>query len=241
MFDLIQAGKMDDLEWAVVSLDWCTAEKHNEYRQLDVFNRAVKGIRAAIMRNIKVAISSVVTRENFSQMEEMCKFAYKLHAMIELLPCEDIIREQKGDEHAVENIEKYIPDLHEYAEEIRRLTKIYPNLTTDTITAAIIEAGGFGHQSLLHCMSAQSYIFIRYNGDYVLPCKIHPVLSIDVKKHRLYSAYYSNEVREIMVKHDTFPFCDGCRLGCAITASTSARWTTLYEKYLKAFLNGNLF
>ena len=34
------------LEWAVVSLDWMTAEKHNEYRQLDVFNRAVKGIRA---------------------------------------------------------------------------------------------------------------------------------------------------------------------------------------------------
>jgi len=214
LYDMIKDGRLDGLEWIMVSLDWPMAEMHNKYRAIDVFDRAIKGIRAAVLRRKIVLISMVVTKENFKHMEDMCKLARSLGAIIEILPCEDIIREMDEKDHVVEEIDSFIPDLHEYAEEIRRLNHIYPNLITDTVTAMIIEAGGFGYQNVLHCTTAESYIFIRYNGEYVLPCKIHPIFKVDVKKRSLYDVYHSAEARKIMDKKDTFPFCKGCRLGC---------------------------
>lgn len=174
-------------------------------------------------------------------MEDMCKMARELGAMLEMLPCEDIIQEMNDEEPVVNEIESFIPDLHYWAKEIRRLNRIYPNLLTDDVTAMVIEAGGFGNQEILHCTTAESYLFVRYNGEFVLPCKLHPILRVDVKKHSLYDAYYSVEARKIMDQKDYFPFCKGCRIGCGIATSIPSNWSTVYEKYIKGFLNGNMF
>ena len=241
LYDLIKDGKIDDIEWIMVSVDWPDAEHHDKYRGIKVFDRAIKGIKAAVKERKQTLISMVVTKENAHLMEEMCKFATDLGCMIEMLPCEDIIREQEDNLHIVDDIESFIPDLDEYANEIRRLEKIYPRLITDSVTAGIVEAGGFGNQELLHCISAQAYIFIKSNGEMVFPCKIHPLLKVNVLKIDPYDAYYSAEAKKIMDIGDSFPFCKGCRLGCAIATSIPAHWATLYQKYMKAFFNGNFF
>lgn len=241
LYDMIKAGQLDGAEIIIVSLDWPDAEHHDKYRQIQVFDRAIKGIRAAILEHKHIWISMVVTKDNMPYMEEMCKFTHKLGAMIEMLPCEDIIREMDDEEHVVDDIDSYIPDLKEWAKEVRRLMDIYPNLTTDTVTISVIEGGGFGNQDLLHCVMSEAYIFIRYNGEYVLPCKIHPIWKVDVIKHSLYKAYYSVEAKKIMKMEDKFPFCLGCRLGCGIATSIPRNISTVYEKYVKAFLNGNFF
>jgi MoaA/NifB/PqqE/SkfB family radical SAM enzyme len=241
LYDLIKANKLKNLDWILISIDWPDAERHDRNRHLPVFDRAIKGIKVAKAKGIKVIISTVITKESLPYMEDMCKFAQNINCMIKLLPCEDIIRDQKEDSHFVNDINDIIPDLHQYAEEIRRLEKNYPNLMTERMSASIIEAGGFGYQTILHCMSAQVYINIRYNGFIVFPCKIHPLLSVDIRKKSVFDVYYSKEAREIMLKRDSYPFCKGCRLGCAITASMSNRWATLYEKYLRTFFKGNFF
>jgi MoaA/NifB/PqqE/SkfB family radical SAM enzyme len=238
--DMIKSGKLNNVEWIMVSIDWPDAEHHDKYRGIKVFDRAMAGIRAAVLERKQVLISTVITNENIHHMETMVKIARKLDCMIELLPVEDIIREQEGSVHVVDNIDGMIPDLHEYAEEIRRLEKIYPNLVTDVVTASIIEAGGFGNQKLLHCNTASTYIFVKSSGEMVYPCKIHPLLKVNVKKLSPYDVYHSIEVRNIQKKRDSFPFCKGCRLGCAIATSIPSRWSTLYLKYMKAFFNGNL-
>ncbi|MHA1794597.1 MAG: radical SAM protein [Promethearchaeota archaeon] len=240
LYQLIKTQKFKDVELIMVSLDWPFAEKHDQYRGIPIFKQTIKGIRAAVLERKIVIISMVITKENLPYMEEMSKLAQKLGAMIEMLPCENIIREQDTP-HIVDDIFSFIPDLHKYAAEIRRLVKIYPNIITDTISADIIEAGGFGYQNLLHCVSARAFIVINYKGEVVLPCKIHPVLRVNVKKYPLCDVYHSYEAKQIMDMKDGFPFCKGCRLGCAIATSIPTRWATLYEKYIRAFINGNLF
>lgn len=238
--DHVLSGRFNNVEWVMVSLDWPDAQKHDKYRGVSLFDQAVKGIKALVLQKKVALISMVVTPENLPFMEDMVKFAYNLGAIIEMLPCENIIREQ-DTAHQVKSIEEYIPDLHQYAQEIHRLNAIYPNLITDNVTANIIKAGGFGNQNLLHCVSARSFLVINYHGEVVFPCKIHPILKIDVTKHSLYDVYHSYEARKIMDMKDGFPFCKGCRLGCAIATSIPTRWATLYEKYIKCFFNGNLF
>jgi MoaA/NifB/PqqE/SkfB family radical SAM enzyme len=241
LYDWLKAGKLNAVEWIMVSIDWPDPSHHNDYRKLEVYERALQGIRAAVLEKKQTLISMVVTKENIGQMEEMCKLAFSLGCMIEMLPCEDIIREQEENDFAVQEINHYLPDLHQWADEIRRLVQIYPNVITDTGTAAILEAGGFGYQNLLHCVASEAYINVRYNGEMVFPCKIHPILRVNVKERSPYDVYYSKEAREIMDKKDSFPFCKGCRLGCAVAASIPTRLDTLYEKYVRAFFNGNFF
>ncbi len=240
LYELIQSGELRDVELIMVSLDWPDAENHNRYRGIKIFDKVIRGIRAAVLARKAVVVSMVVTKENIGYMETMCQFTRKLGTMIEILPCEDIIREENSA-HTVATINEFIPDLHEYAEKIRYLGKIYPNLLTDPFTAQIIEAGGFGNQNLLHCVSAKAFLVIHYTGEIVFPCKIHPVLKIDVRNRSIHEIYHSYEVKRIMDMQDSFPFCKGCRLGCAIATSVPTRWATLYQKYIRAFFNGNLF
>ena len=227
LYEHVKSGEFNAVEWVMVSLDWPDAEHHDKYRGIPLFDQAVKGIKALVLERKHVIISTVATTENISHMEEMCHFAHSLGAMIEILPCEDIIREQ-DTVHTVLQLDQYIPDLHQYANEIRRLIKIYPNLTTDNVTLDIIEAGGFGYQNLLHCESAKSFLVINYKGEVVFPCKIHPILKINVKNRSLYDVYHSYEARKIMDMKDKFPFCKGCRIGCAIATSIPTRWPTLF-------------
>ena len=237
----IISGELDGAEWIMVSIDWPDAERHDKYRRIKVFDRAIRGIKAARRAGKIIIISTVVTKENIVIMDEMVKLAKDLDALIELLPCEDIIREQEGESHVVDEIDTYIPDIGQWAEEIRRLSKHNPHLITDTITTQIIEAGGFGNQDLLHCVMAQSFLTIKYNGEMIFPCKIHPILKVNVKDKRLWDVYYSSEAKKIIDMKDGFPFCKGCRLGCAIATSIPTRWSTVYEKYIKAFMKGMFF
>ncbi len=239
--NLLEQGKLEDMEWIMVSIDFPDAERHDENRGIKVFDRAVRGIKAAVKLGKLVVISTVVTKDNIQYMEEMCKLAMKWGTMIELLPCEDIIREQEEEAHVVDEAKSFIPDLGRWADEIRRLSSIYPNLTTDKITASVVEAGGFGNQDLLHCVVAKSFIMIGYNGELLLPCKIHPLLKIDVTNTPVDEVYNTYEARRIMDIGDGFPFCKGCRLGCAIATSIPEHWNTVYEKYVKAFFNGVFF
>lgn len=251
---LCREGKLNDLVFCMVSVDFPTAEMHDENRGIKVFDRAVKGIKAATKLGIQVLISCTVTKNSIQYMEEMCKFALKHRCMIELLPCENIIREVSDIELEVQDIEeKYVPDLGEWASEIRRLKQKYPNLTTDPLTARVIENGGFGHDQefklrhrmfsweveFIPCHVASAYLFVKYNGDVVFPCKLHPILSVSALKYPIEKIYHAPEVREIQRKLDHFPFCKGCRLGCAISTSFPFYWSTLFAKYLSAFARGN--
>jgi MoaA/NifB/PqqE/SkfB family radical SAM enzyme len=238
---LALSGKLKHLEIAMVSIDFPNAELHDEYRGIKVFDRGLKGIRTFKKLGGKVLISSTVTKDSLPYMEEMCKLALKHRCMIEMLPCENLVREVFDRKLEVEDIdEKYVPDLHEWADNIRKLIQKYPNLTTDEITAQIIEKGGFQNQKY-KCWVASSYVFVKFNGDVVYPCKIHPLLSYSALKYPINKIYHSPDVIDIQKKKDGFPFCKDCRLGCAITTTIPMYLKSLWQKYFKLYLRGNLF
>ena len=240
-----------NMEMLMVSIDRPERELHDEYRGIKVFDRAVRGIDKAIQAGIKVIISNVVTKETLSEMENMCKFAKLHNCMIELLPCENIVRELSNSNVEVQNIEEeFVPDINKWASEIRRLIPKYSNLTTDHVTTQFIQNGGFQNNknniwwfrnSKLPCYVATSYLFIRYNGEVLFPCKLHPIYNINILKYPIEKVYNTIEIQEVRRKLDTYDFCKGCRLGCAITNSETMVWWAVYEKYLKAFFKGNLF
>lgn len=251
---LVKDGTLKNLETCMVSLDFPTAELHDKYRGIKVFDRAIKGIQAARKIGIKVVISCTITKESLPFMEDMCKLATKLHCTLEMLPCENIVREVLDKSLEVENIEeKFVPNLYEWGKNILYLRKKYPNLSTDKLTVRFITNGGFGMNqkfglkqkyliwflTYIPCYVASSYIFVRYNGDIVYPCKIHPILSVSAIKYPVDRIYHTFEVKKIQAMLDKYPFCKGCRLGCALATSLAFCWSGVWGKYLLSFFKGN--
>ncbi len=245
MPELLKKGKLNVLDYMLISLDYPNAEKHDNMRGLKIYDKAIETIKLAKKRDIKTIISTVVMKDNLSQLDEICALAGNQGCSIELYPCENIIRDFGKNIYQVNAIQELIPDLSQWAKKIRSLKLKYNNILTDPVSIDIIEKGGFGgncnpYQQILRCHVAETLLFIRYDGFVDFPCKIHPLISFDIFKHPLTEIYNIQEVREIMKKHDDFDFCDGCRLGCAIVSSMAVRWKTLYMKYIKPAISGQL-
>lgn len=236
--------KLEGLDFILTSLDYPTAEMHDKSRGIKVFDKVIESIDIANKKDIKVIISTVVMKDNLPLLEDICELAEELDCSIELYPAEDIIWDISGKSYRVDHIQELIPDLTIWANKIRDLRTKFNNILTDPISIEIVAKGGFGgipkHQDILRCHVAETYMFIRHNGYIDYPCKINPILSFNPFNHSLLKVHNSKEVKEIMNKHDNFDFCGGCRLGCAIMASIPTKFKTLYAKYVRGYLSGNL-
>ena len=242
---LKEKSRLEGLDYILLSLDYPTAELHDKKRGIKVFDRVMETIALSNKRDISVIISTVVMKDNIQFLENICELAENLNCSIELFPCEDIIRDHRNFQYKINNIEDMIPDLSVWAKLLHSLRSKYKNILTDPISINVVEKGGFGgapeyYQTSLRCHVAEAYLFVRYDGFIDYPCKIHPVKSFNALKETINNIYYSSEVREIMKQHDTYVFCDQCRLGCAIASSLPTTWKTLYAKYIQGYLKGNL-
>lgn len=242
---LFKDHNLEGLDYILLSLDYPKAELHDKMRGIKVFDKVLESIKLANKNDIKPIISTVVMKDNLKYLENMCELAENLNCSIEIYPCEDIIRDYPENSYQIDNIHDLIPEISIWANLMRSLRKQYKNILTDPISIEVVEKGGFGgyplyHQETLRCHVAEAYIFISHDGYVHYPCKIHPISSFDALKHSLHNIYYSKEVKDIMKKHDSYNFCENCRLGCAIASSIPTRWKTVYSKYIKGFLDGNL-
>ncbi|MFW9894209.1 MAG: radical SAM protein [Candidatus Thorarchaeota archaeon] len=242
---LLKEHRLEGLDYVLLSLDYPKAKLHDLRRGIKVYDKVIESIKLSIKNEIKPIISMVVMKDNIDYIQDMCNLAESLNSSIEIYPCEDIIRDYPEHSYQIEGIENLIPNIAVWAEKIRSLRKQYKNILTDPISIEVVEKGGFGgypsyHQKILRCHVAESYIFISHDGLIHYPCKIHPIMSINALVHPISSIYKSTEASGIMKNHDNYDFCDHCRLGCAIASSIPTRWKTVYAKYIKGFLDGNL-
>lgn len=242
---LFKNHKFEGLDYILFSLDYPKAELHDKMRGIKVFDKVIESIKFANKYDIKPIISTVVMNDNLKYLENMCELAENLNCSIEIYPCEDIIRDYPGNRYQIDNIYDLIPDVPIWANIMRSLRRQYKNILTDPISIKVIENGGFGgypsyHQKTLRCHVAEAYIFISHDGYVHYPCKIHPITSFNTLKYPLRNIYYSKKVKDIKKRHDSYNFCEHCRLGCAIASSIPTRWRTVYSKYIKGFLDGNL-
>jgi len=242
---LFKEHKIEGLDYILLSLDYPTAELHDKMRGIKVFDRVIDSIKLANRNDIKVIISTVVMKDNLHHLDNICQLAENLGCSIELYPCEDIIRDYPNGRYQIQNIDEMIPDVSVWANQIRLLRKKYKNILTDLISVEVVENGGFGgypqyNQKILRCHVAEAYLFISHDGFIKYPCKIHPLVSFNALKFPLSTIYNSHKVKEIMKMHDNYKFCQSCRLGCAIASSIPTRWKTVYAKYIKGFIEGNL-
>ena len=238
-------GKIQGLDYLLLSLDYPFKEQHNQTRGIKVFDRVMETINLANQRDIKVIISTVVMKENFQYLRKICELAEALNCSIEIFPCENIIRDFPKKRYIVKDVDNLIPNLSLWASSVDDLRKDFKNILTDPISVAVVQRGGFGgspnhNQDLMRCHVAEAYLFIRYDGVIDFPCKIHPIKSFNALEIPLSKIYNSLEVREIMNKHDDYEFCEKCRLGCAIASSMPARWKTLASKFIMGYFRGNL-
>ncbi|MFW9971123.1 MAG: radical SAM/SPASM domain-containing protein [Candidatus Odinarchaeota archaeon] len=242
---LFKEQKIRGLDYVLLSLDYPTAELHDKIRGIKTFDRVIESIKLAKLNDIKPIISTVVMKDNIHLLDEICELSERLGCSIELYPCEDIIRDFPNKSYQISTIQDLIPEISLWAELIRTLRKKYKNILTDLISVDVVENGGFGgyptfFQKTLRCHVAEAYLFISHDGFINYPCKIHPILSFNALKYPISSIYNSPKVKEIMKMHDNYNFCNNCRLGCAIVSSIPTRWKTVYSKFIKGFLEGNL-
>jgi MoaA/NifB/PqqE/SkfB family radical SAM enzyme len=242
---MFKEHKFEGLDYILLSLDYPNAEQHDKTRGLKVFDRVLESIILANKHDIKPIISTVVMKDNIHYLKDMCVLAERLNCSIELYPCEDIIRDYSDQSYQIENIHDIIPDISKWANQMQILRKQFKNILTDPVSIEVVKSGGFGgypsyHQKILRCHVAEAYLFISHDGFIHYPCKIHPINSFNALKYPIRHIYHSKEVTEIMKMHDNYDFCDNCRLGCAIASSIPTRWKTVYSKYIKGFLDGNL-
>jgi MoaA/NifB/PqqE/SkfB family radical SAM enzyme len=242
---MFKEHKFEGLDYILLSLDYPKAEQHDKTRGLKVFDRVLESIILANKHDIKPIISTVVMKDNLHYLKDMCELAERLNCSIELYPCEDIIRDYSDQSYQIENIRDIIPDISKWANQMQILRKQFKNILTDPVSIEVVKSGGFGgypsyHQKILRCHVAEAYLFISHDGFIHYPCKIHPINSFNALKYPIRHIYHSKEVTEIMKMHDNYDFCDNCRLGCAIASSIPTRWKTVYSKYIKGFLDGNL-
>jgi len=241
---LLKKKLLCGLDYILLSLDFPVPELHDKMRGIDVYKKVIKSIELAHSQNINVIISTNVMKSNLKYLPEICELAKRLDCSIELYPCENIIRCYNGRKYKAEKVEELIPNLHLWAKIIKRLYEDYKNVITDFFSIDTIEKGGFGgdpkYQHTLRCHVAEAYLFVRHNGFIDFPCKINPLISFNALKYPLSSIYRSSKVINIMKKHDSYDFCDHCRLGCALASSMTANWSTIYEKYIKNIFRGNL-
>jgi MoaA/NifB/PqqE/SkfB family radical SAM enzyme len=242
---LFKEHKIQGLDYILLSLDYPTSELHDKMRGLKVFDRVIESIKLANKNDIKPIISTVVMRDNIHLLDDICELSEKMGCSIELYPCEDIIRDFPNKSYNIQDIQDMIPEVSVWANLIRVMRKKYHNILTDSISVEVVEKGGFGgfpryHQNILRCHVAEAYLFISHDGLMNYPCKIHPIVSYDALKYPISSIYNSNKVKEVMKMHDNYPFCNNCRLGCAIVSSIPTRWKTVYAKFIKGFLEGKL-
>jgi len=236
--------KFEGLDFILTSIDYPTAEMHDRFRGIKLFDKVIEAINLANKKNIKVIISTVVMKGNLGFLEDICELAENLDCSIELYPCEDILWNVSDQILKVENVQELIPNLSQWANKIRDLRTKFRNILTDPISLDIIENGGFGgtpyYQDILRCNVAKNYMFIRHDGFIEFPCKLHPAKRFNVLNHSFSEIYKSKEVRDIMKLHDDYDFCKGCRLGCAVVSSLPSSWYALYSKYVRGFFSGNL-
>ena len=238
-------GQLEGLDYILLSLDYPNAELHNKMRGIKVFDKAIETIHLANKKDIKVIISTVVMNDNIHLLDSLCELAENYNCSIELFPCEDIIRDYPDNSYHISEVKNLIPNLSVWANLILKLRETYKNILTDPISIAMVERGGFGgkpsyHQNFLRCHVAEAYLFVRHDGFIDYPCKLHPIKSFNSLIYPISKIYNSKEVREIMKRHDSYDFCNKCRLGCAIASSMPARWKTLASKYILGYFQGNL-
>jgi MoaA/NifB/PqqE/SkfB family radical SAM enzyme len=242
---LFKEHKLEGLDYIVLSLDYPSAEQHDNLRGIKTFDKVLESIRLAEKNNVKPVISTVVMKNNLRYLKEMCDLAENLNCPIEMYPCEDIIRDYPNESFQIEGLTDHIPNVFQWAKMMRGLKKHYKNVLTDPVSIEVVEKGGFGgypqyNQNILRCHVAEAYLFISHNGLLHFPCKIHPIKSFNALKNSIEKIYHSQEARDIMLMHDRYDFCNNCRLGCAIASSIPTHWKTVYSKYIKGFLDGNL-
>ncbi|MHA1436365.1 MAG: radical SAM protein [Promethearchaeota archaeon] len=242
---LLKKHSFNGLDYILTSIDYPTAEDHDRMRGIKVFDKVIEMIEIANKRDIKVIVSTVVMKDNINLLEKICELTERLDCSIELFPCEDIIREFPERICKIINIDKMMPNISQWAKKIKELRTKFNHILTDPFSIQVVELGGFGgapnyHQKILRCHVAESLLFLSHDGFIKLPCKIHPIISINAFKYPLSKIYNTTEVKEIISKHDTYDFCNNCRLGCAIAASIPTNWKAVYAKYIKGFIDGNL-
>lgn len=246
MPELFREYSFEGLDYILTSIDYPSPEQHDQLRGMKMFDKVIEMIKIANQRDIKVIISTVVMQDNIHELDKICELAEKYNCSIELFPCEDIIRELGDLRCQITNIRKMVPNLHLWALKVTELKEKYNNIITDPYSVKLVEEGGFGgypdfYQDVLRCQSAKSFLFIGHDGKVKFPCKLHPLFEIDALTYPLDEIYNLQEVREIINKHDQYPFCNHCRLGCSVTASLTSNWQLLATKFVLNFFKGNFF
>jgi PqqA peptide cyclase len=186
--------------------------------------KILKNIMAARSAGIPTTINSVITKQNFKDMEPLCKLSGKLGCPITLTPA-------NGHEYtvssALQNASRFEDlDRRIFVKEVRSLKKKY----------ALLSAPEYFLNHLIHKEDInKSCDFLSYvatvlpDGKMALPCEIFVSDTMDVKDADLEKVYSSEKLLDYKKKTGKMDVCVHCETRCATYPQSILNISNLIE------------
>lgn len=204
-----------NLELIFLSLDGATAEVHDSVRDKPgSFGRAIEAIKFFKKNNVLMVVSTVFTKKNYHQLEEMVNLCLRLG--VRRMKCGAVLSPYELDDLTLTNKERI-----ELIKNILHIQKKLGNSFRLKANASLLEGGGFlenipGHKRLIDFCATLGHeiLYIDQEGG-MLPCcdiyreyknkptiqkngfeeclKINMDLINEIKKQRLHDLMYNSK------------------------------------------------
>jgi len=208
------------------SLDYASAEAHNEVRGQECFELVMKSIEVAKELGEKPDILFTAMNEN---MEELAKVYQSIclpnNLVLIVNPIFDYNEVETGGGLTNENLD--------YLSQMGRKKNIYLN---DAFIK--LRKNGGNHVSDPVCKAASSSLVISPKNELVLPCyhlgkKEYPI------KGDLFNLYHSDEVQKLVALEGRLPECEGCAINCYMQPSFAVEINEYFWKSLPSTIKYN--
>ncbi|MBT6773665.1 radical SAM protein [archaeon] len=206
-----------------ISLDSPTI--HDKIRGTkNTFDKITKNIKKARKKKVDVTINSVIFKDNFHEMESLCKLAKKLDSKITLTPAnyyEFTVSSKKENPTKFNNINREL-----FVKKVKKLKKEYKNLVnTNQHLDHLINK----EQSNKKCDALSYVATILPDGKLALPCEIYVKESIDIREKSIKEITKSGKFIQYKKKTGKILVCKECESRCVLFPQTLLNFRNILD------------
>ncbi len=205
------------------SLDYASAEKHDEVRGVGCFDFVMQSIRLALTLGERPDILMTVFDENMEEIEAIYQqIVLPNNLMLILNPVFDYNKVENHGGLSVENLQKL--------EQWGKQKNIYLN---EAFIALRLDGGNKTASPV--CKAASTTIVISPENELLVPCYHLGEKAFKINKN-LFALFNSQDAKEARAKEGKLKACEGCVINCYMQPSFAVNINKYWFKALPSTL-----
>jgi len=192
-----------------ISID--SVKNHDKIRNTKgAYKKIIKNIKLAKKKKMDVMINSVITKENYKEMEDLCKLAQKLDCKISLTPVTStdftVTTKKNVVFQGIKKVQK-----KKFIDKVRSLKKKYKNLSNTSFYLRHLE----NKEEINKKCSVLDYALnILPDGTISLPCETFTKEKISIKNKNVDEVLNSKKFKKYKKLTGKFNVCKDCESRC---------------------------